>query len=129
MSEVTINSSALNRLLHSSTGPVGLYVERKVVAVTRRAQVNARAAGFRPPFFRGNHPATPFMRTGDLANQLRAFGPFASPQGAFWHVGSDAKHGGVPYPAQIEKGGVSRGGVPYRYPYLEPALPPDFTKA
>lgn len=129
MSEVVINTSAMRQFLHSSTGPVGLYVEKKVVAVTKRAQLNARAAGFRPQFFRGDHPATPFMRTQDLANQLQAFGPFNSPQGAYWHVGSDATHGGIAYPAAIERGGVSRSGKPYRYPYLEPALPPDFTKA
>jgi hypothetical protein len=123
---VEILDSAMKRLLTSSTGPVGLHVEKLAKRVTARARVNASAAGFRPAFFRGEHPPTPFMRSQDLFNQLTAHGPFNSPLGAYWHVGSGAKRAGISYPALIEKGGISKSGKFYQYPYLIPALPPDF---
>lgn len=117
MSNIELNENGLRNLLESSTGPVGAFVERKARNVAARARSNADNP------FRG--AGRPWVRTRDLVNGLDARGPFHAPGGAYWHVGSDAKHRGIAYPRLVEKG---QPGVHPAYPYLEPALAPDFVR-
>lgn len=121
---VVLNESELRFLLESHVGPVGQHVERKAKAVAERAKFFANAGG------PGGRPR---VRTGSLLRQLDAYGPHPDPGGPYWEVGSTAVNNNVAYPRLIELGGQAysrrQGGfVSYRYPYLEPALPPDFVR-
>lgn len=136
MSETfVVREDALNWMLRSSHGPVALYSHTLARRVANRAKANASAAGPRPWGRIKDHPPGPYMRSGDLVNKLDVYGPFSSPAGTEWLVGSNATHQGENYPATVERGGYvynRRLGKLVRfpaYPYLEPALPPDFVRA
>ena len=51
------------------------------------------------------------------------------PLGLQTDIIADARHRGVYYGKLQESGGVTPQGIPYRYPFLEPALAKEFNQA
>ena len=110
---VTMNESALKRLLKSPEGPVGRYIETKGGRVDQLATDYANGQGPGPG---------PKMRTMDLATSI-----FQSPvrivNGELQtDIGAPAIHREVAYGILQERGGYTPQGANYRYPFLEPAL-------
>jgi hypothetical protein len=118
MTRVVIHEAALRHLTRAQDGPTGIYLARKAAGVATRAHQNA--AG-RPG---------PRIRSGDLQAHLRFAGMFENERGLYALVGTDAMHRGFAYPRALETGVAPGGGpLPYRYPFLEPALKAEFGKS
>jgi hypothetical protein len=82
---VTLNEAALEALLDSPTGPVGLLIDRKAAEVATIARENASG-----PIIG--------IRSGDLIGGLHSTGVQRGLGGLFATVSTQARHRGFAYP-------------------------------